>query len=110
MPSNRKFDRGKETKKEAAALTKQTEQEYERYMATEDGKKTEAMLNEYREKRGPSLMDLHQERASKAPRRATQETQFFDRERVRSSTSRVNVINITIYIFYLGLAFSSQNR
>mmetsp|Transcript_3884 Transcript_3884/g.6078 ORF Transcript_3884/g.6078 Transcript_3884/m.6078 type:complete len:473 (+) Transcript_3884:50-1468(+) len=83
MLGNRKFDRGKETKKAAAALSAQREKEYEEYLNSEEGKQTEATLQLYREKRGPSLVELHRQETAKKPKHGNpiSEMQFFDRER-----------------------------
>lgn len=84
--ANRKFERGKQTKKDAAALAAEREREYEAYLASDEGKQTEAVLQEYREKRGPSLVDrLRDEGGNKKAK--VQDTRFFDRERVSDLVS-----------------------
>jgi hypothetical protein len=95
LTANRKFERGKQTKKDAAAITAQREQEYEDYLASDEGKQTEAVLQEYREKRGPSLVDRHHhEGPSKKQKNEKADTQFFDRDRV--SLELVCIINLPI--------------
>lgn len=90
MPSNRKFERGKLAKKSAEAIAAQREAEYERYMNSEEGKEAEAVLEEYRKKRGPTLMEKHtQDVASKRAKSGTTamselRKKGFDRERVCS--------------------------
>jgi hypothetical protein len=88
MPSNRKFERGKLAKKSAEQIAAQREAEYEHYMASEEGKEAEAVLAEYRKKRGPTLMQKHHEEV--AAKRAKSGTtglsemrkKGFDRDRV----------------------------
>jgi hypothetical protein len=82
--ANRKFERGKQTKKDAAALAAEREKEYEEYLASDEGKQTEAVLQEYREKRGPSLMDRHLDEGGGSKKAKVQDTRFFDRDRVRT--------------------------
>lgn len=88
MPSNRKFERGKLAKKSAEAIAAQREAEYEQYMNSEEGKEAEAVLEEYRKKRGPSLMQKHMDdvasKRAKTGSTALSEMRQkgFDRERV----------------------------
>lgn len=91
MPSNRKFERGKLAKKSAEAIAEQREKEYEEYLESEEGKEAQAVLEEYRKKRGPSLMQQHQDSIS-AKRAKTGSTAFselrlrgFNRERDMAS-------------------------
>mmetsp|Transcript_34974 Transcript_34974/g.65270 ORF Transcript_34974/g.65270 Transcript_34974/m.65270 type:complete len:541 (-) Transcript_34974:62-1684(-) len=91
MPSNRKFERGKLAKKSAEAIAAQREAEYEQYMNSEEGKEAEAVLEEYRKKRGPSLMQKHMDdvasKRAKTGSTALSEMRQkgFDRERDMSS-------------------------
>jgi hypothetical protein len=85
MMSNRKFERGKQSKKAAEALAAESEKAYAAYLLSEEGKQTEAMLQEYREKRGPSLVDQHRENSTKRPKVDNSMSQFFDRDRVINS-------------------------
>ena len=88
MPSNRKFERGKTAKKTAEQIAAQREAEYERYINSEEGKEAEAVLEEYRKKRGPSLIQKHHEdvAAKRAKTGTTGMSELrkkgFDRERV----------------------------
>ena len=95
MPSNRKFVRGKLAKKSAEQLAAQREAEYESYINSEEGKAAEALIEEHRQKRGPSLMQQHQEGlATKRAKSGT--TAFselrnkgFDRDRVRCHSESI---------------------
>ena len=48
----------------------------------EEKKRTEAILAEYREKRGPSLMDAHLEKVGKKPKLVNTRMKSFDHEKV----------------------------
>lgn len=82
MLNNRKFERGKQSKKDAELLNEENERQYIAYLQSEEGQKTEAMLQEYKAKRGPSLMEFHHENNTKKKKNNTNENQFFDRDRV----------------------------
>ena len=89
MPSNRKFERGKLAKKSAEQIAGQREAEYEAYMNSEEGKEAEAVLEEYRKKRGPTLVQRHHDEvaAKRAKSGSSGMSEMrkkgFDRERVR---------------------------
>ena len=101
LVANRKFERGKQTKKDAAALAAQREQEYEDYLASEEGQQTEAVLREYREKRGPSLVDRHREEGGlKKHKGEKQDTRFFDRDRVGMRVSHARKVFLTLCLDY----------
>lgn len=78
----RKFNHGKEAKKAAAAMQLQRDAEYEAYLQSEEGQKTQAILDEHRQKRGPSLMDAHLEKQAKKKPKANEPRRAFDRELV----------------------------
>lgn len=64
---SRKFQHGKEARKSAEVLQAQRDAEEEAYRNSEEGKRTQALLDEYREKRGPSLMEMHHISGVKRP-------------------------------------------
>lgn len=99
MLNNRKFERGKQSKKDAEALNEENERLYTAYLQSEEGQKTEAMLQEYKAKRGPSLMESHLENNSKKKRNESSEYQFFDRDRV--SNICYNYLFLYFFIHYL---------
>lgn len=80
---NRKFERGKQSKKAAEILNAESEREYLAYLQSDEGQRTEELLREHREKRGRSLVEVHQVTSSKR-QKAPNTSQFFDRERVGS--------------------------
>jgi hypothetical protein len=110
----RKFLSGKEAKKAALQLQAQRDQEYKEYMESEEGQRTQAIFDEHKIKRGPSLMDAHLEKQSakrptKEPRRA------FDRELVIFSYAIYSTFrtftclhsNLYSLFVHIGLAISS---
>lgn len=103
MPSNRKFERGKIAKKSAEQIAAQREAEYEHYMNSEEGREAEAVLAEYRKKRGPTLVQIHQEEvaAKRAKNGTTSLSELrqkgFDRERV-SLKLLVFIVFVSIFI------------
>ena len=82
-----KFEGGKEAKKAAAALKAEREA-LERLMEDpEEKRRTEAILAEYREKRGPSLMDAHLEKLGKKPKKPEAGWRNYDPQRHNSLAS-----------------------
>eukprot|EP01038_Epipyxis_sp_PR26KG_P012923 gene12923-17321_t len=57
--TNRKFQSGKEAKKLALELINHREKMRKEMESSEEGLKTKAIMDEYKELRGPSLMDKH---------------------------------------------------
>jgi hypothetical protein len=83
--SQRKFNMGKEAKKAAALLNAQREMREAQPKSAEEeeeARRTEAILQEYREKRGPSLMEAHLDQVSKKPKLSARQ-KGFDYDRVR---------------------------
>lgn len=78
-----RFEGGKEAKKAAAALKAEREAVEKLIEDPEEKKRTDAILAEYREKRGPSLMDAHLEKVGKKPKLANTRMKSFDHEKVR---------------------------
>eukprot|EP00607_Mallomonas_marina_P005460 CAMPEP_0182426114 /NCGR_PEP_ID=MMETSP1167-20130531/12592_1 /TAXON_ID=2988 /ORGANISM="Mallomonas Sp, Strain CCMP3275" /LENGTH=337 /DNA_ID=CAMNT_0024607323 /DNA_START=1 /DNA_END=1014 /DNA_ORIENTATION=+ len=78
---SRGFQAGKVARKTAAELGRQREAEREREEDTEETKRTQAILQEYRELRGPSLMDAHLEKRKSNRPVSGDTTRPFDRER-----------------------------
>jgi hypothetical protein len=79
---NRKFDKGKLSKKAAELLNEESERAYESYLASAEGQQTEELLRKHREKRGVSLVQRHLEGSSKRSKVDNAGFQFFDRDRV----------------------------
>jgi hypothetical protein len=79
---NRKFDRGKQSKKAAEVVNAESEKAYEAYLLSAEGQQTEELLRQHREKRGLSLIEVHRDNSSKKPKNLDSGLQFFDRERV----------------------------
>jgi hypothetical protein len=79
---NRKFDRGKQSKKAAEVVNAESEKAYEEYLRSAEGQQTEELLRQHREKRGVSLVEVHRENSSKRPKGSDAGSQFFDRDRV----------------------------
>lgn len=59
MPSNRKFHSGIQAHKAAKEMQKQREALEKERLNSPEYQETQALLKEFREKRGPSLMDQH---------------------------------------------------
>jgi hypothetical protein len=79
----RKFQTGKEAKKAAKSMIAEKEALQKALLNDEEQKKNDAFLAEYKEKRGPSLMDAHFESLSKKPKTSNTKNTSFDYERVR---------------------------
>jgi hypothetical protein len=101
MPANRKFERGKLAKKTAEAIAAQREFEHEQYMNSEEGKEAEAVLEEYRKKRGPSLMQKHQEDVA-IKRAKTGSTALSEMRKKSFDRERVRVTFVHYYCYFVG--------
>jgi hypothetical protein len=88
--AQRKFNMGKEAKKAAALLNAQREMREAQPKSVEEEeeeRRTEAILQEYREKRGPSLMEAHLDQVSKKPKLSSRQKNFdYDRVRLHRET------------------------
>eukprot|EP01041_Mallomonas_annulata_P001560 gene1560-3015_t len=80
---NRQFQSGKVAKKAAAELLRQREAERARCEDPEETARTQAILDEYRELRGPSLMEAHLEKKQKTKKSSEggEVRRPFDREK-----------------------------
>jgi hypothetical protein len=96
---SRKFQTGKKAKKTATATTEQREAYEESMKYSEEAQKTQAILAEYKEKRGASLMERHvDEKAKKQPTKVEGGRRAFDRELVSLIYSYI-YIYMYIYIY-----------
>ena len=98
-----KFQTGKEAKKVAAALKAEREAVSRLLEDPEEKAKSEALLAEYREKRGPSLMEAHLDKLGKKPKIHDTRMKAFDHEKV------VALHNICSFDYsVIGIFYSSQ--
>jgi hypothetical protein len=83
--TNRKFQTGKDAKKMAEFLTLKRQQERELAENSIERKKTQQILEEYREIRGPTLMEAHFKKKNQVLKdgSSSQSRKGFDWERVR---------------------------
>lgn len=112
-----KFQGGKEAKKAAAALKAEREAVAQLMEDPEERKRTEALLAEYREKRGPSLMDAHLEKMSKKPKKVDTRLKSFDHEKVvqilvqlMQDGTHVDSISIKCYLFMCPILYVNCRR
>lgn len=79
---SRKFQTGKKAKKVALATTEMREAYEESMKNSEESQRTQAILEEFKEKRGASLMDRHVAKKADQPKAAPSGRRAFDRELV----------------------------
>ena len=83
MNKNRKFQTGKHAKQQIAELNRR-QQNLPSSAATGEA---DSIMAEYREKRGPSLMDSHAEKKAKGPSSREKGRKAFDRDMVSTSST-----------------------
>lgn len=77
----------------------------------EEKNRTEAFLQEYREKRGPSLMDAHLDKLGKRPKTVDTRLKSFDHEKVCiCPLDDVILYSEIMWLLLLGNGRASQNE
>jgi hypothetical protein len=99
---SRKFQTGKKAKKVAAATTEQREAYEESMKYSEESQRTQAILEEFKEKRGASLMDRHVAKKAEQPKAVSTGRRAFDRELVRTALTHgyFHLISYVLLFFY----------
>jgi hypothetical protein len=85
----RKFQTGKEAKKAAAQMAAEREAIQKLVGNEEEERRTEQILSEYREMRGPSLMDAHLQQLAKKPKTTSAKNRGFDYDKVYANEIEV---------------------
>lgn len=99
---SRKFQTGKKAKKVAAATTEQREAYEESMKYSEESQRTQAILEEFKEKRGASLMDRHVAKKAEQPKAVSTGRRAFDRELVRTALIHAYVhLILYLLLFFL---------
>ena len=81
MNTNRKFQTGKHAKQQLEELSRRKKQSGQTAGAQDE---SDAIMAQYREKRGPSLMEAHAEKRLKGPTAREKGRKAFDRDTVPS--------------------------
>ena len=89
---NRKFQTGKHAKQQVAELNRR-QQNLPPSVATGEA---DSIMAEYREKRGPSLMDAHAEKKAKGPSGKERGRKAFDRDMVNILLTYSSPYSITL--------------
>ena len=95
----RKFQTGKEAKKAAAQMAAEREAIQKLVGNEEEERRTEQILLEYREMRGPSLMDAHLQQLAKKPKTSAK-NRGFDYDKVMNIFVLTEIVYEVDFIYY----------